>query len=101
VHDWPRQPRGAHTTGPVPQARHVVKQNGMVRVYELAIPRQAMPELALKPGSTFGFTFFVGNNRGAKIAYGQDKALAKSNALTLHPYWESTPSCAATWALVE
>lgn len=101
MHDFPRQPRGQRTTGPVPGAKHVVRQDGKTRIYELAIPRQELGELALKAGTTCGFTFRIGNNKGPSIDYGLDKAVTKTNGLTLHPYWEPKPSCGVRWALVE
>lgn len=101
IHDWPRQPKGKVTTNATPGARHVVKQDGNVRIYEVAIPQQAIRELALKSGTTFGFTFMVGNNKGPKIYYGKKKAVTKTNGLTLHPYWATSPSCDIEWALVE
>jgi hypothetical protein len=33
------------------------------------------------------------------ILYGADKSATKSNGLSLHPYWESKPSCGIRWAL--
>jgi hypothetical protein len=101
MHDYPRQPRGKLSTGPLKKAKHVVRQDGKVRLYELAIPREEIPELKLRPGATFGFTFTVGNDKGPAIFYGEDKAVTKTNGLTLHPYWEPKPSCGVRWALVE
>ncbi len=103
IHDWPHQPKGKVTTNPTPGARHVVKQRGKVRIYEIAIPKKRIPDLKLKAGTRFKFSFFVGNNqdKGAKIFYGDDKAVTKSNGLTLHPYWWTSPSCDVEWALIE
>ena len=101
IHDWPHQPKGKVTTNPTPGARHVVRQQGNVRFYEIAIPRERIPDLKLQAGTTFKFSFFVGNDKGAKIFYGDDKALTKMNGLSLHPYWWTSPSCDVEWALVE
>jgi len=101
IHDWPHQPKGKITTNPTPGSKHVVKQEGNVRFYEIAIPQKAIGALKLQAGTTFGFSFFVGNNKGSKIFYGEDKAVTKSNGLTLHPYWWHSPSCDVKWALVE
>jgi hypothetical protein len=101
IHDWPHQPKGKVTTNPTPGAKHVVKQDGNVRIYEIALPRTRMPELSLQPGRTFKFAFHVGNNQGASIAYGNKKAVTKLNGLALHPYWVPKPSCDVEWALVE
>jgi hypothetical protein len=100
THDFPRTPRGAVTTGPVANAQHVVRQDGDVRIYEAAIPRQAVPELKMEAGRQFKMTFKVGVSEG-QIVFGQDKAATKHNALTLHPYWKTTPSCDVVWKLVE
>ena len=101
VHDWPRQPRGEKTTGVVKAARHVVKRDGSVYVYEMAIPKSELGDLKFEPGTSFGFVFKMGNGEGANAEYGKDKAVTKSNALSLHPYWEPHSSCAIRWALVD
>ncbi|NQT39905.1 MAG: hypothetical protein HQ581_20600 [Planctomycetes bacterium] len=101
IHDWPHQPRGKKTTGPTAGAKHAIRQDGDVRSYEIAIPRESLPELALEEGTTFKFTFFVGNNQGAKIFYGDEKAVTKQNGLTLHPYWWMSFSNEIEWRLVE
>lgn len=101
IHDWPHQPKGKVTTNPTPGATHVVRQEGAVRVYEIAIPRERIPDLKLQAGTNFKFAFFVGNDHGPKIFYGDDKAVTKSNGLTLHPYWWASPSCDVEWALVK
>lgn len=101
MHDWPRQPKGKITTNPTPGSRHVVRQDGNVRVYEIAIPRERIADLKLEAGSSFKFTFFVGNNQGATAAFGANKAVCKENGLTMKPYWQTSPSCDVEWALVE
>lgn len=101
IHDWPHQPKGKVTTNPTPGSKHVVRQNKDTRTYEIAIPKAAMKELLLKAGTTFDFTFYIGNNKGPKIEYGKNKAVTKLNGLTLRPYWSPSSSCDVTWALVE
>ena len=101
IHDWPHQPKGKNTTNPTQGARHVVTQNENVRTYEIAIPKANIVDLDLASGTTFRFAFRVGNNLGAKIDYGEGKGVTKSNGLTLHPYWEASPSCTITWKLVD
>ncbi|HEY5814178.1 MAG TPA: hypothetical protein VIT23_16165 [Terrimicrobiaceae bacterium] len=101
IHDWPRQPRGEKTTGIVKEARHAVKRDGNIYRYELAIPKSALSDLELRPGSNFGFTFRIGNGDGANVEYGRDKAVTKTNALTLHPYWEPHSNCAIQWTLIQ
>lgn len=101
IHGWPHQPMGKVKHNSTPGSVHVVKQQGNVRIYEIAIPKSAIPELALKPGSNFKFTFHVGNNDGSRITYGEKKAVTKMNSLTLHPYWENKPACEIGWSLVE
>jgi len=100
INDWPRQPRGKNTTGAVKEARHAVKRNGSLYVYELAIPKSAISDLKLEPGTDFGFTFKIGNGEGANAEYGRDKAVTKTNGLTLHPYWEAHSNCAVRWTLI-
>ena len=101
IHDWPRQPRGKITTGVVKEAKHVVKRNGSVYLYEMVIPKSAIPNLKLQPGTNFGFTFKIGNGDGANVEYGKNKAVTKTNGLTLHPYWEPHSNCGVRWTLVE
>lgn len=101
IHDFPRQPKGEVTTGTVEGAKHVVRQDGKVRIYELSLPREAIPDLELRAGAEFGFTFMIGNNEGPNVFYGADKAVTKTNGLTLHPYWWSSPSCGVRWTLAE
>ncbi len=106
-HHYPRQPRAKFDQGPVKGGQHAVKREGKVTTYELAIP---WSEFVVPPsgrrawlglGWTVGFTFRVNNNEKPDIVYGADKSATKSNGLTLHPYWESKPSCGVRWALRE
>jgi len=101
IHDFPRQPRGQRTTGPVPGAKHVVRLEGSTYIYELAIPREELADLKLRPGTTFGLMLRAGNNKGPHVDYGLDKAVTKINGLTLHPYWERSSNCGVRWTLAE
>ena len=101
IHDFPRQPRGKVTTGPVPKAIHAAKRDGATYVYEAAIPQTELTKLKLAAGTTFGFAFKVGNSAGPNAESGHDKAVTKINGLTLHPYWERSPSCTVRWTMVE
>ena len=101
IHDFPRQPRGERTTGPVAGAKHVVKLDGNVYTYEVAIPRAELANLKLEPGTTFGLMLRAGNNRGPHVDFGANKAVTKINGLTLRPYWERCTNCGVRWTLVE
>ncbi len=101
IHDWPRQPRGAKTTGVVPGAKHVVRREGNVYIYEAAIPKAELGDLKLQAGTTIGIVLRAGNNEGPNVDFGLDKALTKTNGLSLHPYWERKPSAAVRWTLTE
>ncbi|HEX3997421.1 MAG TPA: hypothetical protein VHX65_02610 [Pirellulales bacterium] len=101
MHDWPRQPRGRKTTGPVAGAKHVVKREGNVYIYEAAIPREELGDLKLEAGTTVGIVLRAGNNDGPNVDFGADKAVTKTNGLSLHPYWERKPSAGARWTLVD
>ncbi len=101
IHDWPRQPRGRITTNPTPGSRHVVRQDGDTRIYEIAIPRDRIADLKLEAGSTFKLVFFVGNNQGPTATFGANKAVTRENGLTMKPYWSTSPSADVEWALVE
>lgn len=101
IHDFPRQPRGERTTGPVPGSKHIVRRDGDTYIYEASIPKTELADLKLTAGTTFGFTFKIGNSEGANAEYGHDKAVTKINGLTLHPYWERSPSAATRWTLTD
>jgi hypothetical protein len=100
IHDFPRQPRGENTTGVVKDARHIVKRDGRIYVYEAAIPRSALSDLKLQAGSNFGFIFKIGNGDGVNVESGTDKAVTKTNSLSLHPYWNPHSNCGVRWTLV-
>jgi hypothetical protein len=100
-HDFPREPRGPRTTGPVGGARHVVKLSGNVYTYEMALPWEELAQLKLQPGTPFGLMVRAGNNQGPHVDYGTEKAATKINGLTLHPYWERSSNCGVRWTLVE
>ena len=99
IGDFPREPHGNPTTGPVPGAQAAIRQDGKTRIYEVAIPRTEIKDFPTKPGDTFGFTFEIGMNQGPNIQYGRDKAVCKLNGLSLHPYWEYKYSDSVRWAL--
>ncbi len=101
IHDWPHQVRGQRTTGLVPGSKVAAKREGNGYVYEAAIPRNELAEIKLQPGAEFGFTFVIGNSKGANAYYGNDKAVTKRNGLTLHPYWEGSPNAKTRWTLIE
>jgi hypothetical protein len=101
IHDFPRQPRGKVTTGAVKDAVLAVVRTDAGYVYEAALPKSELADLKLAPGTEFGFTFKIGNSGGAQPEYGHDKAVCKQNGLTLHPYWERSPSCGVRWTLAE
>jgi len=101
IHDWPRQPRGAKTTGPVAGARHMVKRQVATYLYEAAIPKKELADLKLAAGTTLGVALRAGNSKGAHVDFGADKAVTKRNGLTLHPYWEGSTDCGVRWKLVE
>ena len=101
MNDFPRQPRGKITTGAVKDAAFVVTRTDTGYVYECALPKSEISDLKLQSGTDFGFVFKIGNTGGAQPEYGQDKAVCKQNGLTLHPYWETSPSAGVRWTLIE
>lgn len=101
INDWPHQPHGAITTGLVPGSKSFVRREGNIYIYEMAVPRSELKDLKLEAGTTFGLAVRAGNNKGPNVDYGADKAVTKSNGLTLHPYWERKPSASVKWTLVE
>jgi hypothetical protein len=101
IHDFPRQPKQPSTTRPTEGVQKVVRQDGNVRIYELAIPVNNMPEFKAKTGEEFGFVFRLRNDSGPDMVYGKDKAVCKTNVLALHQYWHSSPSPSIQWKLIE
>lgn len=101
VHDIPRAPKAPKHTGVVPDAKYVVKRDGNSYLYEAAIPASEINSLTLSEGTNFGFTWMAGNMNGASAEYGWDKAVTKTNGLSLHPYWSRKPSAGVRWTLIE
>jgi hypothetical protein len=101
IADFPRQPRGQPTTGAVKDARIAVVRTEAGYTYECALPRSEISDFRLQSGTQFGFVFKIGNSGGPQPEYAHDKAVCKQNGLTLHPYWERSPSCGVRWTLVE
>lgn len=100
-HFYPRQPRANFDQGPVKGGQLAVRRQGKVTTYELAIPWSELKEWKPKAGQTFGLTWRVNNNRKPDVVFGADKSAAKTNGLSLHPYWEAKPGCGVRWGLVE
>ncbi len=100
-HDFPRTGKPEHGTGPVSGAKHVVKREGNVYIYEMAIPKAELANLKLDASTTFGLSLRAGNSEGPHVDYGIDKAVVKMNGLTLKPYWERKPNCGVRWTLVK
>jgi len=98
-HYYPRQPRARFDQGTVPGGQHVVRRQGRVTTYELAIPWAELRRWRPRAGQTFGFIFRVNNNKGPALVFGGDKSATKTNGLSLHPYWQANPSCGVRWAL--
>jgi hypothetical protein len=101
IGDFPRQPRGENTTGVVKEAKHVAKREGNTYRYEVAIPKSALVDLKFQAGTDFGFLFKIGNGEGASVEYGTDKAVTKSNSLSLHPYWNPHTNAGVRWTLID
>ena len=55
----------------------MVKRNGSVYLYEMAIPKSELADLRLQAGTDFGFIFKIGGGEGASVEYGKDKAVTK------------------------
>jgi hypothetical protein len=103
MHGYPHQPKPAAGTPSIGAvaAPVVIRQEGTVRLYELAIPRTELPDLHFIAGTSFGFTYIIGNNSGPSIYFGEAKAATKGNGLTMHPYWMASPTCGVRWTLTE
>ncbi len=98
-HYFPRQVRAKFDQGPVEGGQCIVKRNGNVTTYEIAIPWSELKEWTPRAGASFGFTFRVNRTGGPALVFGEDKSATKTNGLTLHPYWSGQPSCTVRWTL--
>lgn len=101
IHDWPHQPRGQRTTGVVPSAKHVVRREGNAYIYELAIPAEELADMKLAAGTSVGLMLRAAEENGLNIDFGPQKAVTKTNGLTMHPYWERKSNAAVRWTLRE
>ena len=100
-HYYPRQPRAAYDQGPVKDGQCVIKSSGTETIYEAAIPWSKLEGWQPKVGADFGFMFRFTTRQGSPIVFGTDKSATKSNGLTLHPYFETTPNCGVRWTFVQ
>ena len=99
-HYYPRQPRAANDQGPVKDGQCVITRNGTETVYEAAIPWSQLEGWQPKVGRDFGLMFRFTARQGSPVVFGADKSATKSNGLTLHPYFETTPNCGLRWMFV-
>lgn len=100
-HYFPHQPRSSNDQGPVKDGKAVVKRNGTETIYEVAIPLSKLEGWKPEAGKDFGFMFRFTAQEGPSITFGSDKSASKSNGLTLHPYYQTTPDCGVRWTFVE
>ena len=96
-HYLPRQPRAANDQGPITEGQCVITRNGTETVYEAAIPWSKLEGWQPKVGEDFGFMFRFTSRQGSPVVFGTNKSATKSNGLSLHPYYETTPNCGARW----
>ncbi len=110
IHSWPREIYDENPPWPLPGVveggKCVVRQDGNIRTYELAIPHAQLADLKLEAETKFKFGFIVNDDSGnwcdgPKCHFGEDKAVCKENGLTVHPYWHTSPSCSVEWKLVD
>lgn len=97
-HYYPRQPRDEQTQHAV-RTPASIEQRGERTVYRVAIPWNTLGIDAPKPGQDFGFTFRFNADSGGEVIFGLQEAATKMNGLTLHPYWNASPSNTIRWVL--
>jgi hypothetical protein len=100
VHMYPRQPHGKTYPFPVKEAKTSVAYENGRAIYRIALPWKTLGVDRPVAGMDFGFTFRFNAAQGNKLAFGEDMATTKSNSLSMHPYWEATPSCTVRWTLL-
>jgi len=101
-HAYPFNPPFAeYDQAPVPGAQSVVKRDGNVWTYELAIPWSQIWEVQPKAGTRVRFTFYTRNDGNHALEYAAGKSVSVRNPITFHPMWEYHWSNDCEWGFVE
>lgn len=98
-HYYPHQERGKINQHAVKAECSVTNADGAT-TYRTTIPWSELGGEAWSAGSDVGFTFVFHAADGGGVAFGEAAGATKSNGLTLHPYWISTPSNTIRWTLM-
>ena len=101
THRFPHQPRSSNDQGPVKDGKAVIIRVDTETVYEVAIPWSKLGNWKPEVGKDFGFMFRFTAEEGPSVIFGGDKSASKSNGLTLHPYYQTTPDCGVRWTFVK
>ena len=85
----------------IPGGRSVVRREGNLWIYEVAIPWAAIPGFTPGVDKKLTFTFLTRNDGGRAVEYTYGKSVSVANCLTFHSTWERKWSNEASWGLVE
>ena len=96
-HAYPfNPPTRAYDQGLVPGAKSVVKREGNVWIYEIAIPWTQIWELKPVPGAIFKFAFYTRDNSSHGLEYAYGKSVSVLNH-SFHPTFEQFHSNDTEW----
>lgn len=86
----------------VPGARSVVKRQGGMWIYEVAIPWSQIWEVKPEPGKRVKFTFYTRDGGRHALEYARNKSVSgKQGCMTFHPLWERNWTNETEWGFVE
>ena len=97
-HHYPHQERSDNPQRAI-EAEHFVENTDGRTTYRVAIPWSELGVDEPREGMDFGFTFRFNADAGGSVEFGAAAGATKMNGLTLHPYWEPSPSNTIRWRL--
>ena len=97
-HHYPHQERSDNPQRAI-EAEHSVEHADGRTTYRVAIPWSDLGVSDPQPGMSFGFTFRFNADAGGDVEFGSAAGATKMNGLTLHPYWQPSPSNTIRWRL--
>ncbi len=95
-HYFPHAEKNANRQHAVTADASVENRAGRT-LYRVALPWSELGIRQPQAGLEFGFTFRF--NSSGSLSFGQSAGATKMNGLTLHPYWQPSPSNSIRWTL--
>ncbi len=97
-HHYPHQERSDNPQRAIEADYSVQNADGRT-TYRVAIPWSELGIEQPQAGMDFGFTFRFNADAGGVVEFGHGTGATKMNGLTLHPYWQPSPSNTIRWRL--